>query len=68
MLIKDTCYYETAWNDKIVSPWCLIMSDEDFETFEYKTDLFWYWVHGYGIPLSYKIACPVLKDMFDFFT
>ncbi|XP_072743794.1 multiple inositol polyphosphate phosphatase 1 isoform X2 [Anoplolepis gracilipes] len=66
-LMHTMCAFETAWNQSIVSPWCKIFSLNDFRIFEYAEDLEFYWIDGYGYPLTYEQACPALKDMFDFF-
>ncbi|XP_018045713.1 PREDICTED: multiple inositol polyphosphate phosphatase 1-like [Atta colombica] len=66
-LMYTTCAFETALNRSIISPWCKIFSSNDFKIFEYVEDLEFYWIDGYGYPLTYKQACAVLKDMFDFF-
>lgn len=39
----------------------------NMQIFEYAEDLEFYWIDGYGYPLTYEQACPALKDMFDFF-
>ncbi|XP_044015601.1 multiple inositol polyphosphate phosphatase 1-like isoform X2 [Aphidius gifuensis] len=65
-LIYDVCSYETAWN-KTKSAWCLLKSS-DYKIFEFIKDLKTYWTDGYGYPLNYEQACPVLVDMFTFFT
>ncbi|XP_011642707.1 multiple inositol polyphosphate phosphatase 1 isoform X1 [Pogonomyrmex barbatus] len=66
-LMHTTCAFETALNESIVSPWCKIFSLNDFKVFEYAEDLEFYWIDGYGYPLTYEQACPALKDMFDSF-
>ncbi|KYN27390.1 PREDICTED: multiple inositol polyphosphate phosphatase 1 [Trachymyrmex cornetzi] len=66
-LMYTTCAFETALNQSIISPWCKIFSSNDFKIFEYVEDLEFYWIDGYGYPLTYEQACAVLKDMFDFF-
>ncbi|XP_011144551.1 multiple inositol polyphosphate phosphatase 1 isoform X2 [Harpegnathos saltator] len=66
-LMYSMCAFETAWDQNIVSPWCKIFSLNDFKVFEFAEDLGLYWIDGYGYQLTYQQACPVLKDMFDFF-
>lgn len=65
-LIYDMCSYETAWN-KTKSAWCFLKSS-NYKIFEFIKDLKTYWTDGYGNSLNYKQACPVLVDMFEFFT
>ncbi|XP_049811872.1 multiple inositol polyphosphate phosphatase 1 isoform X1 [Schistocerca nitens] len=60
-----TCTFETAWEKRGVSPWCSVFSEEDLKVFEYSEDLKYYWVDGYGYELTYKQACPALKDMME---
>lgn len=66
-LMHTTCAFETALNQSVVSPWCKIFSFNDFRVFEYAEDLEFYWIDGYGYPLTYEQACSALKDMFDSF-
>ncbi|XP_011170916.1 multiple inositol polyphosphate phosphatase 1 isoform X2 [Solenopsis invicta] len=66
-LMHTTCAFETALNQSIVSPWCKLFSLNDFKVFEYAEDLEFFWIDGYGYPLTYEQACVALKDMFDSF-
>ncbi|GLH15193.1 Multiple inositol polyphosphate phosphatase 1 [Gryllus bimaculatus] len=65
-LMYVTCAFETAWHWKTPSPWCAAFSEEDLETMEYHADLEYYWIDGYGHNLTYKQACPVIGDVFNF--
>ena len=59
------CRFDTAWNYQTVtsSPWCNVFSNSDLQVLEYAEDLQNYWKDGYGYPLNYEQACPVLKDL-----
>lgn len=66
-LIYVTCAFETAWFLKKRSPWCALLSDDDFKVLEYAEDLDYYWIDGYGYKINYEQACPTIKDMHTFF-
>ncbi|XP_058806693.1 multiple inositol polyphosphate phosphatase 1-like isoform X2 [Phymastichus coffea] len=61
------CAFETAWDATKNSSWCDLLSLDDVKVLEYVEDLELYWVDGYGHELTYKQACPALRDMFTFF-
>lgn len=65
-LIYHTCGYETAWNKLSKSPWCSILTNDDFKVLEFAEDLRFYWRDGYGYELTYKQACPAFSDMIKF--
>ncbi|KAK3930957.1 Multiple inositol polyphosphate phosphatase 1 [Frankliniella fusca] len=67
-LIYVTCSFETAWYPKKQSPWCSLLSDNDFKVLEYAEDLDYYWIDGYGHAINHQQACPTIKDMFSFFS
>lgn len=67
-LMYTICAFETAWNKSTDSPWCKVLSLNDFKVLEFTEDLEYYWVDGYGYKLTYEQACPALRDMFDFFS
>lgn len=62
-----TCAFETAWKPANPSPWCAIFDEEDLEKMQYRQDLEYYWIDGYGFELTYKQACPAVKDMMEHF-
>lgn len=64
-ILYDMCRFDTAWNYQTVSssPWCNVFSNADLQVLEYTEDLQNYWKDGYGYPLNYEQACPVLKDL-----
>ncbi|CAG7833584.1 unnamed protein product [Allacma fusca] len=66
-LLHQTCSFETAWTPDGLSPWCAIFDEDDFEILEYRQDLEYYWVDGYGHELTYKQACAPIGDILDKF-
>ena len=66
-LIHQTCAFETSWNPHKTSPWCYIFDEEDLKILEYRQDLEYYWVDGYGHELTYKQACSPLVDVMEQF-
>ncbi|XP_054287811.1 multiple inositol polyphosphate phosphatase 1 isoform X2 [Macrosteles quadrilineatus] len=67
-LIYQTCGFETAWHPKSPSPWCGLLSKDDFEILEFASDLDYYWIDGYGFPINYQQACVAVNDMFQHLT
>jgi len=61
------CSFETAMHPNNTSPWCSLFDKNDFKIMEYRQDLEYYWVDGYGHELTYKVACPAIADMLDTF-
>lgn len=61
------CAFEIAWKKKNISPWCDLLTPQDFEILEFAADLKYYYKDGYGHELNYKQACTALVDVFDFF-
>jgi hypothetical protein len=47
------------------SRFCTLFDREDFEMFEYSSDLEDYWQRGYGNTLGHSISCPLLVDFMD---
>jgi hypothetical protein len=37
------------------------------QIFEYAEDLEYYWIDGYGYNITYRQACPPVKDMMQHF-
>ncbi|XP_077302918.1 multiple inositol polyphosphate phosphatase 2 isoform X2 [Arctopsyche grandis] len=67
-LLYKTCAFEQSfWGEDYVSPWCFFLTDESIQALEYSEDLKYYWVDGYGFPITQKLACTVLKDIAQFF-
>uniref|UniRef100_A0A182F715 Multiple inositol polyphosphate phosphatase 1 n=2 Tax=Anopheles albimanus TaxID=7167 RepID=A0A182F715_ANOAL len=63
----QTCAFETAWNERESSPWCLLFDKETLSVLEYSQDLKYYWVDGYGYELTYRQACAAFRDLFERF-
>ncbi|KAJ4432670.1 hypothetical protein ANN_21293, partial [Periplaneta americana] len=66
-LIYITCSFETAWDHRARSPWCAAFSETNMKVFEYAEDLEYYWIDGYGYNITYRQACPPIKDMLQHF-
>ncbi|XP_057320410.1 multiple inositol polyphosphate phosphatase 1-like [Microplitis mediator] len=64
--IRSTCAFETAWYENSKSPWCELLSPDEFQIMEFSHDLKYYWIDGYGYPLTYQHACTAIGDMFKF--
>ncbi|KAL1116077.1 hypothetical protein AAG570_005572 [Ranatra chinensis] len=65
--IYSACRYDKAWNYTATSPWCAPFHKEDLKIMEYYQDLKHYYRTGYGNDLSYKVGCPIVKDLIDRF-
>jgi len=63
LLIYDTCRYQKAWNLEKISAWCAAFSVDDLKVLEYAEDLETYYKKGYGFPLNYRQACPLVEDL-----
>ncbi|XP_065217797.1 multiple inositol polyphosphate phosphatase 1-like [Planococcus citri] len=64
-LIYTTCCFETAWDKYKKSPWCDLLTVEEFKILEYTEDMEYFWVDGYGHELTPQIACVMLQDAFQ---
>jgi len=60
-----TCAFETAWEPEKISPWCHLFDEPGLDVMQYRQDIEYYWVDGYGYELTYKQACPAIIDMID---
>ncbi|KAF7417554.1 hypothetical protein HZH68_000207 [Vespula germanica] len=67
-LIYAMCAFETAWYKDVDSPWCELLSLDDFKILEFTDDIGYYWIDGYGYKITYEQACVVLLDIFNFFS
>jgi multiple inositol-polyphosphate phosphatase/2,3-bisphosphoglycerate 3-phosphatase len=66
-LMYTTCAFETAWNPERLSPWCVVFNELELLALEYYEDLDHYWSDGFGYEITYKQACPPVKDFVDSF-
>jgi multiple inositol-polyphosphate phosphatase/2,3-bisphosphoglycerate 3-phosphatase len=64
--IYMTCAFETSWDPSKASPWCHLFDEEDLGIMQYRQDIEYYWVDGYGHELTYKQACPAIKDLVNY--
>ncbi|KAJ8722584.1 hypothetical protein PYW07_003764 [Mythimna separata] len=66
-LMYKYCGYETSWDKHHISPWCYAFDERSIQMFEYYHDLRAYWLDGYGHELTYRQACLLMKNMFEYF-
>merc|ERR1712032_1797290 len=59
-LVWDMCRYERAWDPKKNSPWCPLFTQEDFDIYNFRLDLVFYYL--LGICLSYHSAAKSAPD------
>lgn len=57
------CSYDKAFKPNEVSPWCAVFTEEQLKILEYQEDMYYYYRHGYGMPINLKIACPLVRDL-----
>lgn len=62
--IYRACSYDTVQGGEI-SQWCRLLGEKGLRIMEYHDDLKQWWRKGYGHPLNYHMACPLLSDMFS---
>jgi multiple inositol-polyphosphate phosphatase / 2,3-bisphosphoglycerate 3-phosphatase len=58
------CAFEASIHGDI-SRFCSLFTNETALDFEFADDLHTYYTKGWGTKLSYEIACPLLKTIFD---
>lgn len=58
------CRFELAWYPHRTSAWCKVFSKEDLKVFEYQGDLSNYYCYGPGRPMSSKLGCEMMSDMY----
>eukprot|EP00727_Mastigamoeba_balamuthi_P011277 m51a1_g6772 hypothetical protein (856) ;mRNA; r:113360-118075 len=64
-LMWETCTFEQTVLGS--SRWCSLFDEDDAKLFAYAEDLYKYYRTGYGIPVSYQNAAPLLQDIFKYF-
>jgi len=62
VLYTACCFDVSQRND--TDHFCTLFTEEDILMFEYYEDLSNYYEKGYGTPLSYQIAAPLLQNFF----
>eukprot|EP00727_Mastigamoeba_balamuthi_P001718 m51a1_g11543 putative adenylate guanylate cyclase (1104) ;mRNA; f:2957-7348 len=60
----DTCSLEQTVLGK--SRWCSLFDAEDAQHLEFVGDIDKYYTSGYGIPVSYRIAAPLVQSIFKY--
>lgn len=58
-----TCSFESAWNPSSPSVWCNVFDEFDLQVLEYRQDVEYFWIDGYGYKLTYELACPTMEDV-----
>jgi len=61
------CNFDQAWKPSKLSPWCSVFDEEQLKMMEYREDLEYYWVDGYGFPITAQSACVLIQDVFHKF-
>ena len=64
MAFWTACIFQASVDDE-VDQFCGMFNQEAVEQLNYLADLGTYYVRGYGHPLDYTIACPLLTDFMD---
>lgn len=62
------CQFGQAWQPRQPSPWCSIFSLKELEILEYREDLEYYWIDGYGKDINHKPACVLFEDLLENFS
>ena len=44
-------------------PVCQIFNDEEFQIFEFREDLEYFWQDGYGFEINFEPGCVLMKDI-----
>ncbi|XP_012342994.1 multiple inositol polyphosphate phosphatase 1-like [Apis florea] len=66
--VYTICLFESAWYINEKSPWCAPFTKEDIEWFQYRDDMYFYYLYGYGQQMRKDVGCPPLKDLFNHFS
>lgn len=64
-VLWEACRYDQAWEPTQDSPWCAAFDDEDLMVFEYRADVKYYYVTGYGNAVNLQLGCVLVKDIID---
>ncbi|XP_053393573.1 multiple inositol polyphosphate phosphatase 1-like [Mercenaria mercenaria] len=62
-LINEWCAYGTYISNDMT--WCHLLTDEDRDVLEYGQDLLKYYEYSYGHQNNSKMACPLVRDIFN---
>ncbi|XP_078035092.1 multiple inositol polyphosphate phosphatase 1 [Augochlora pura] len=68
LTMYTACVFERAWSVGKLSPWCAAFTEESLKVFEYEEDLHYYTHSSYGQPMSPRVGCQPLQDMFQHFS
>jgi len=64
-LVWDICRYERAWDPTKNSPWCPLFTQEDFDLYNFRLDLVFYYLRGYAYPITAQQSQPLMADMLE---
>lgn len=64
-LLWEACRYDQAWDPNVEGTWCAAFDQEALQAFEYRADLKYYYVGGYGNAMDLQLGCPLVKDLVD---
>lgn len=67
-MMYEMCRYEKAWHLQTLPAWCAAFSKRELKVLEYQNDLNYYYKSGYGNSMNQRMACPLVKDMFEKFS
>jgi len=62
-LCWNMCRYELAWYPGFSSPWCALFSEQDIKAYEFREDLHYYYVNGYGYNITRLMTQPLWSDL-----
>lgn len=63
--LYNGCTFGQAWKPKVPSPFCKVFTEHELELMEYREDLEYFWVDGYGFDVTQKIPCVIMLDVLD---
>eukprot|EP00727_Mastigamoeba_balamuthi_P011293 m51a1_g6787 hypothetical protein (426) ;mRNA; r:184714-186247 len=66
-IMWDTCTFEYTVLGAANTKWCSVFTAADAKLLEFAEDIDKYYTSGYGVDVSYKIAAPLVQDIFQYF-
>ncbi|XP_066585297.1 multiple inositol polyphosphate phosphatase 1-like [Prorops nasuta] len=67
LAMYDMCRYEKSWQITRLSTWCAVFSKDELRLLEYREDLNYYYIGGYGRDINNRLGCPLVQDMMSHF-
>jgi len=62
-LVWDMCRYERAWDPSRNSPWCALFTQDDLDIYNFRQDLFFYYLRGYAFDITAQQTQPLMLDV-----